>query len=59
MDADYHFIKMDDELTEAYLKGKDAYYDNKRRNANPYDDLSEEHKFWDAGYMESKHEESE
>jgi len=54
-----YFNKLDAELTEAYLKGKDAYYDNQGRNSNPYDELSEEYKFWDGGYMESKHEESD
>jgi hypothetical protein len=59
MDADYHFIKLDSQLTEAYLKGKDAFYNNLLRNDNPYDEGCEEYGYWYAGYIESKHEVSE
>jgi hypothetical protein len=59
MDVNYYFTKIDNELTTAYLDGKDAFYQDKLRNDNPYENGSMEYGYWDGGYMESKHEVSE
>lgn len=53
------YQKIDSQLTKAYLEGKDAFYNDKLRNDNPYQDGSQESSYWDGGYMESKHEVSE
>lgn len=43
-------------MVNAYLKGKQDYYDGKYRADNPFEDGSDNHKWWDDGWLSSKKE---